>query len=343
MDQAALCCDLGLMAYAEAYRLQVELVERRRQGLLDRDVFLALEHPPVFTLGRRGVRAHLFRDEAFLRRHGIDLMQIERGGEITFHGPGQLVVYAILDLRRAGLSVSGHVERLEAVMLALAADFGVQAGRDERNRGVWVRGTQARQRRHRHPPRHQLPRPGPEYQYRPDSLCLDQPLWPFRRAHDHACPGTRRALRHGGGQGPTDGSPGRGVRPTDSFRGRGRAAARLTTSPLRHDHPKTHRQTDLAAAQAAHRPRVRAHPPPDPRPPPGHGLPEGHVPQPVRVLCPGRGHLHAAGRTLHQELPLLRRGPRPARAAGSRGTRAGGRGGADAWPALQRPHLGDPR
>lgn len=139
MDQAAFCCDLGLMAYAEAYRLQVQLVERRRQGQLERDVFLALEHPSVFTLGRRGVRAHLFRDEAFLRRHGIDLMQIERGGEITFHGPGQLVVYAILDLRRAGLSVSGHVERLEAVMLALAADFGVQAGRDERNRGVWVR------------------------------------------------------------------------------------------------------------------------------------------------------------------------------------------------------------
>lgn len=140
MDPAALCCDLGLMAYAEAHRLQVQLVERRRQGSLDRDVFLALEHPPVFTLGRRGVRAHLFRDETFLRRHGIDLVQIERGGEITFHGPGQLVVYAILDLRRAGLSVSGHVERLEAVMLALAADVGVLASRDERNRGVWVHG-----------------------------------------------------------------------------------------------------------------------------------------------------------------------------------------------------------
>ena len=140
MDQAALCCDLGLMAYAEAYRLQVDLVGRRRQGTLAHDVFLALEHPPVFTLGRRGVRAHLFRDEVFLRTHGIDLVQIERGGEITFHGPGQLVVYAILDLRRAGLSVSGHVERLEAVMRGIAADCDVRAGLDARNRGIWVGG-----------------------------------------------------------------------------------------------------------------------------------------------------------------------------------------------------------
>ena len=138
--EPALCCDLGLMAYAEAYQLQTQLVAQRRQGALARDVFLAVEHPPVFTLGRRGVRAHLLRDEGFLQAQGIDLAQIERGGEITYHGPGQLVVYAILDLRRAGFSVVGHVERLEAVMVGLASGFGVKAGRDDRNRGVWVEG-----------------------------------------------------------------------------------------------------------------------------------------------------------------------------------------------------------
>ncbi len=138
--EPALCCDLGLMAYAEAYRLQTLLVAWRRQGTLTRDIFLAVEHPPVFTLGRRGVRAHLLRDQGFLQKQGIDLVQIERGGEITYHGPGQLVVYAILDLRRAGLAVVGHVERLEAVMMGLAGDFGVKAGRDGRNRGVWVDG-----------------------------------------------------------------------------------------------------------------------------------------------------------------------------------------------------------
>ena len=128
------------MAYAEAYRLQTQLVVWRRQAALTRDIFLAVEHPPVFTLGRRGVRAHLLRDEEFLQAHGIDLVQIERGGEITYHGPGQLVVYAILDLRRAGLSVVDHVERLEAVMAGLAGKFGVKAGLDDRNRGVWVEG-----------------------------------------------------------------------------------------------------------------------------------------------------------------------------------------------------------
>jgi lipoate-protein ligase B len=128
------------MAYAEAYQLQTQLVAQRRQGALARDVFLAVEHQPVFTLGRRGVRSHLLRDEGFLQAQGIDLAQIERGGEITYHGPGQLVVYAILDLRRAGFSVVSHVERLEAVMVGLASGFGVKAGRDGRNRGVWVDG-----------------------------------------------------------------------------------------------------------------------------------------------------------------------------------------------------------
>ncbi len=131
-------CNLGQMAYGGTYALQVELAARRRRGDLEHDLFLAVEHPPVFTLGRRGGREHLGVSEAFLASRGIGLVPIERGGEITYHGPGQLVVYPILDLRRARLRIGEYVYRLEEVMRRLAEDFGVSAGRDERNRGVWV-------------------------------------------------------------------------------------------------------------------------------------------------------------------------------------------------------------
>lgn len=131
-------CDLGLRAYAEAYALQVELAARRHQGVIEQDLFLAVEHPPVFTLGRRGGREHLGVSEDFLKSRNIALVPIERGGDITYHGPGQLVLYPIINLRQARLSVSEYVFRLEEVMRRIAADFGVEAGRDERNHGVWV-------------------------------------------------------------------------------------------------------------------------------------------------------------------------------------------------------------
>ena len=126
------------MAYAKAYALQVELVARRHQGVLDQDLFLVVEHPPVFTLGRRGGREHLGVTPAFLASRNIELVPIERGGDITYHGPGQLVLYPIINLRQARLSVSEYVFRLEEVMRLIANDFGVTAGRDERNHGVWV-------------------------------------------------------------------------------------------------------------------------------------------------------------------------------------------------------------
>ncbi len=136
--RAAAFCDLGLMAYAEAYALQVELAALRRQGGIKRDLFLAVEHPPVFTLGRRGGREHLGVSEAFLANRDIALVPIERGGEITYHGPGQLVVYPIINLRQARLSVSEYVYRLEEIMRLIAADFGIVTGRDVRNHGIWV-------------------------------------------------------------------------------------------------------------------------------------------------------------------------------------------------------------
>lgn len=135
---AAGLVDLGLTDYAAVHRLQLALVEKRRSDGAAGDLFLVTEHPSTFTLGRRGGREHLRVSEEFLAKRRIPLIHIERGGDITFHGRGQLVIYPILHLRRAGLSVAAYVHGLEEVMLRLAEASRVAAGRDPRNRGVWV-------------------------------------------------------------------------------------------------------------------------------------------------------------------------------------------------------------
>ena len=129
--------DLGLSAYRATYNLQVALAEKRKNGEIE-DLFLVAEHPSVFTLGRRGGRENLTVSEQFLENRGIPLVHVERGGDITYHGRGQLVLYPIIHVRQAGLSVSDYVVLLEEVMIRLAARFGVTAVRDARNHGVWV-------------------------------------------------------------------------------------------------------------------------------------------------------------------------------------------------------------
>jgi len=131
-------CNLGLMEYQVAYQLQTRLVERRRHLGPDGDIFLVVEHPGVYTLGRRGGREFLMVPESFLAEKNIAVVPIERGGVITYHGPGQLVVYPIIHLKQTGLSVAGYVSLLEELMINLAADAGVTANRDARNHGVWV-------------------------------------------------------------------------------------------------------------------------------------------------------------------------------------------------------------
>ncbi len=129
--------DLGLSGYRATYNLQVALAEKRKNGEIE-DLFLVAEHPSVFTLGRRGGRENLTVSEQFLENRGIPLVHVERGGDITYHGRGQLVLYPIIHVRQAGLSVSDYVVLLEEVMIRLAARFGVTAVRDARNHGVWV-------------------------------------------------------------------------------------------------------------------------------------------------------------------------------------------------------------
>ncbi len=130
--------DLGKVDYRDAHQFQVDCVQWRLLEKDRPDIFLITEHPPVFTLGKRGGRGSLTVGEEFIKNRGVDIVQTERGGDITYHGPGQIVIYPIMHLREARLSVKAYVDMLEEVMISSAADSGVTAGRDERNRGIWV-------------------------------------------------------------------------------------------------------------------------------------------------------------------------------------------------------------
>ena len=136
-----LCVDEAVLDYREAWRLQVELVAARHAAVLGTDIMLLLEHPPVFTLGRRGGRENFRVSESFLEKSGIPTFHIERGGNITFHGPGQLIGYGIVDLHAAKLTVTDYVTGLEEIMIRTAAHWGVIAERNPINRGVWVGNT----------------------------------------------------------------------------------------------------------------------------------------------------------------------------------------------------------
>ena len=132
--------DLGRRPYSQVLALQHDLVRARQDQELEYDVLLLVEHDPVFTLGRQGRRDSLLVSEAFLNQQGIAVEHVERGGDITYHGPGQLVAYLIMDLRRAGLRVTSFVSNMEEAMLRTARDHQVQAGTDPKNRGLWVQG-----------------------------------------------------------------------------------------------------------------------------------------------------------------------------------------------------------
>jgi lipoate-protein ligase B len=132
------CIDLGTVDYQKAWKLQTDTVAARNNKVIDTDMILMLEHPPVFTLGRRGGTENLLVSEAFLDQSGIAVTQVERGGNITYHGPGQLVVYPIVDLEAAGISVVEFVEALEQVMLRTVEAWGIKAERNSVNRGIWV-------------------------------------------------------------------------------------------------------------------------------------------------------------------------------------------------------------
>ena len=129
--------DLGLVSYQPAWDLQRRLVAARKAGAVP-DVLLLCEHPHVITLWRNGKREHLHASDQLLRQMGVEFHHTDRGGDITYHGPGQLVGYPILDLAEIRRDVVWYVRKLEEAMIRATADFGIAATRKVGMTGVWV-------------------------------------------------------------------------------------------------------------------------------------------------------------------------------------------------------------
>lgn len=134
---------LGRIGYNEALALQAELVELRHQGSIE-NTLLLLEHPPVLTLGRNASRGNILASDEALAKHGITVHEINRGGDVTYHGPGQLVGYPIFDLRSLTNNTGGrlgpvdYVRRMEEALIRLCAYYGVHTGRIAGRTGVWT-------------------------------------------------------------------------------------------------------------------------------------------------------------------------------------------------------------
>lgn len=128
---------LGRIPYGEALTLQEELVRLRRSGEVP-DQLLLLEHPPVVTMGTSSRESHLLLTEAERVRKGIELFEVGRGGDVTYHGPGQLVGYPILSLSPDRKDLHRYLRDLEDVLISTLAVFGIRAGREEGYTGVWA-------------------------------------------------------------------------------------------------------------------------------------------------------------------------------------------------------------
>jgi lipoate-protein ligase B len=129
--------DLGLTPYVEVLARQQELVRLRLLGAVP-DTLILVEHPPVVTLGRAKRRANLVLDPDEIRRRGVEFFEITRGGDVTYHAPGQLVGYPIFDLRQHGRDVLLFCRGMEAALIAALADFGISASAVPGKAGVWV-------------------------------------------------------------------------------------------------------------------------------------------------------------------------------------------------------------
>jgi lipoate-protein ligase B len=130
---------LGVVPYGEALELQRALAEDRIAGRIP-DSLLLLEHPPVITLGRGWKQSSLPIDPDALRRRGIEVFEIERGGDVTYHGPGQLVGYPIIDLQQHRPDLHWYLRQLETVLIGALAAFGIAAERSTGHTGVWTSG-----------------------------------------------------------------------------------------------------------------------------------------------------------------------------------------------------------
>jgi lipoate-protein ligase B len=129
---------IGRIAYGEALELQRAFAEARISKAIDRDLLLLVEHPPIITLGRGSKPKHLTTSSQELSRRGVELHEIERGGDVTFHGPGQLVGYPIFDLNQHQPDLHRFLRQIEESLIRALEAFGIEAGRRTGLTGVWV-------------------------------------------------------------------------------------------------------------------------------------------------------------------------------------------------------------
>jgi lipoyl(octanoyl) transferase len=125
--------------YGEALELQRSIARDRISGAIPQDVLLLLEHPPVVTLGRSSKEKHLMASPEFLYSRGVELFEVERGGDVTFHGPGQLVGYPIIDLKRHRRDLHWYLRRIEEALIDTLADYDIPGERNPTFTGVWTR------------------------------------------------------------------------------------------------------------------------------------------------------------------------------------------------------------
>ena len=135
-----LILNLGERPYAEVLAFQRDAAARRISGELDQDLLILVQHPPVVTLGRKQADNKLPVSEAFLRSRGIELFEVERGGGVTFHGPGQLVGYPIFNLQRHRLDLHWYLRQVEEALIRTLGDFGIPGERNTGFTGVWTGG-----------------------------------------------------------------------------------------------------------------------------------------------------------------------------------------------------------
>ncbi len=131
---------LGRVSYTEALELQRTLARDRISGVIPQDVLLLVEHPPVVTLGRSSKGKHLLASPEFLASRGVELFEVERGGDVTFHGPGQLVGYPIMDLKRHRQDLHWYLRQLERSLIDVLGHYGISAEQNKGLTGVWTGG-----------------------------------------------------------------------------------------------------------------------------------------------------------------------------------------------------------
>ena len=131
---------LGRLPYGEALELQRSIARDRISGAIPQDVLLLVEHPPVVTLGRGSKEKNLVASPDYLKTKGVELFEVERGGDVTFHGPGQLVGYPVIDLKRHRQDLHWYLRKIEEALINTLADYGIPGERNTAFTGVWTRG-----------------------------------------------------------------------------------------------------------------------------------------------------------------------------------------------------------